>query len=99
MFEALEEKMATSRQRGLASITTIAPAATPQELLRALTRVDEKRPDRRAGAMMGASVVTTNPRAKGQQERRVTAVHSQPPATPRRVPGTPRRPKNSKGGR
>lgn len=67
------------------------PSTTdPQDLLRALSRVDAERPQTQVGdaARRAAREVQRAADANGGMERRLTGV---PPPTPRKPPGTPRR--------
>ncbi|KAH8074803.1 Mis12-Mtw1 protein family-domain-containing protein [Cristinia sonorae] len=67
------------------------PSTTdPQDLLRALSRVDAERPQTQVGdaARRAAREVQRVADANGGMERRLTGV---PPPTPRKPPGTPRR--------
>ncbi|KZT00942.1 uncharacterized protein LAESUDRAFT_664952 [Laetiporus sulphureus 93-53] len=66
------------------------PTTDPQDLLRALTRVDAERPQAQVGdaARRAVREVQRAVDAPGVAERRLTGV---PPPTPRKPPGTPRR--------
>ena len=67
------------------------PATDPQDLLRALSRIDADRPQAQVGdAALRAvrEVQRATDASAGMAERRLTGV---PPPTPRKPPGTPRR--------
>jgi hypothetical protein len=89
MFVTLDRRRGSGL--GLISSSSAGPTTSPRNLLKALARSDEKKPRRRAAggaAITGGGMVTRSQ----QPERRVTAVGPEVGnATPRRVPGTPRR--------
>ena len=67
------------------------PATDPQDLLRALSRIDADRPQTQVGDAARRAVREVQRAADataGMAERRLTGV---PPPTPRKPPGTPRR--------
>ncbi|OCH85569.1 hypothetical protein OBBRIDRAFT_739709 [Obba rivulosa] len=67
------------------------PTTDPQDLLRALSRVDAARPQTQVGEAARRAVrevQRANDASGGLAERRLTGV---PPPTPRKPPGTPRR--------
>lgn len=73
------------------SLTRLPPTTDPQDLLRALSRIDAERPQNQVGdaARRAAREVQRAADAPiGMSERRLTGV---PPPTPRKPPGTPRR--------
>ncbi|KAI0366174.1 hypothetical protein BV20DRAFT_952953 [Pilatotrama ljubarskyi] len=67
------------------------PATDPQDLLRALSRIDAERPQTQVGDAARRAVrevQRATDASAGMVERRLTGV---PPPTPRKPPGTPRR--------
>ncbi|KDQ52709.1 hypothetical protein JAAARDRAFT_162538 [Jaapia argillacea MUCL 33604] len=71
----------------------VAPPTDPQDLLRALSRIDAERPQAKVGdaarrAVREVQRVNEASAAGGVVDRRLTGV---PPPTPRKLPGTPRR--------
>ncbi|KAL6298336.1 Mis12-Mtw1 protein family-domain-containing protein [Sparassis latifolia] len=73
------------------SLTRPSPTTDPQDLLRALSRVDAQRPQAQVGDAARRAVrevQRAHDATSGVAERRLTGV---PPPTPRKPPGTPRR--------
>lgn len=73
------------------SLTRPAPTTDPQDLLRALSRIDAQRPQAQVGdaaRRAAREVQRATDASAGVAERRLTGV---PPPTPRKPPGTPRR--------